>query len=116
MRGACAVSQQRTEDGGGVRAEALLRGREGDGGRRRGERGGRGGLEMKGGGTLNGRGFGREVGALQGEESRDARDSSFFPSSGRSRVSLVLSGQSSNVDPKARPRRGPWLGLCSSSV
>lgn len=40
VRCACAVSRRRTEDGdGGVCEEALLRGREGDGGRRRGERG-----------------------------------------------------------------------------
>lgn len=37
--GACVVSRRRAEDGGGgVCEEALLRGREGDGGRSRGER------------------------------------------------------------------------------
>lgn len=55
------------------------------------------------------------VGTLRGEGSSDARDPSFFPSSGPSRGSPVPSGQSSNVAPKARPPSRPRLCLFARS-
>lgn len=117
--GACAVSRRRAEDGGGVWEEALLRGREGDGSRSRGELGWRGGPGTKGGRTLKRQERWQRDGG-RGEGSSDVWYSSFFPCSGLSRGSLVPLGQGSNVAPKARPSRGlgsasahPLLILCS---
>ena len=102
----CVVSRRRAEDGGGVCEEALLRGREGDGSRSRGERG-----ASSVGARDEGRKDSERVGALsgpvrtlRGEGSSDARDPSFFPAFGPFRGSPVPSGQSSNVAAKARPR------------
>lgn len=107
----CVVSRRRAEDGGVVCEEALLRGREGDGGRSRGERG-----ASSVGARDEGRKDSERVGALsgavrtlRGEGSRDARDPSFFPAFGPFRGSPVPSGQSSNVAAKARPHPRPQL-------
>lgn len=109
--GACAVSRRRAEDGGGVWEEALLRGREGDGSRSRGELGWRGGPGTKGGRTLKRQERWQRDGG-RGEGSSDVWYSSFFLCSGLSRGCLVPLGQGSNVAPKARPSRG--LGSASA--
>lgn len=114
MCGACAASRRRAEDGGGgVCEEALLRGREGDGGRSRGERGWRGGPGTKGGRTLRRQGRWRKGRGAFEEKGAMTFGPRFFPSPGPSRGSLVPSGQSSNVAPKARPPLRPQHCLCS---
>lgn len=114
----CVVSRRRAEDGGGVCEEALLRGREGDGSRSRGERGAssvgvrdEGRKDSERVGALSG-----PVRTLRGEGSSDARDPTFFPAFGPFLGSSVPSGQTSNVAAEARPRSpASALPICCPS-